>query len=223
MVDLGFSSPGKKEKAIFEGILLHLATVAQAVSSFQASVEAIAKGEPSADLVNAVFDAETKADGIHRELSTRIAEGAFFGGVREDILNLLERIDDIADAAKDAARYLESDSQLLADAPKILGLENMKLFVVALGSAVAALTDLVKALEVGKSAALPKIHSVEAFEEEADTHKAAVMKELFAGERSMDPVTVIQLRDFINASDDIADCAEDASDVILILIAKGYG
>jgi len=36
-------------------------------------------------------------------------------------------------------------------------------------------------------------------------------------------VTVIQLRDFIFVSDDIADNAEDASDVILVLIAKGYG
>ncbi len=224
MVELGFASPGKKERAIFDGVLLHLATVTQAVEAFRASVAAIAGGDASsASLVNSVFDAETKADEIHRELSTRIAEGAFFGGVREDMLNLLERIDDIADAAKDAARYLEEDSQLLTEAPRILRSENMRLFVEDLGSAVAALTDLVKALEVGKKEALSKVHNVEAFEEEADTHKAAVLKELFGGERSMDPVTVIQLRDFIFVADNVADRAEDASDVILILIAKGYG
>lgn len=184
----------------------------------------MAGGDPSsAALVNTVFDAETEADEIHRGLSLKIAEGAFFGGVREDILNLLERIDDIADAAKDAARFLESDSQLLSQAPTILGTENMRLFCADLGSAVAALTDLVKALEVNKKEALSKVHTVEAFEEAADAHKAALLKELFAGERSMDPVTVIQLRDFIFVADDVADRAEDASDVILILIAKGYG
>ena len=224
MVDFGFASPRKKEKAIFDGILLHLATVTEAVDAFRGSVTAIANGDPSsARLVDSVFDAETRADGIHRELSTKIAEGAFFGGVREDILNLLERIDDIADAAKDAARYLGSDSQLVGQAPDLLKLEQMKLFVADLGSAVAALTELVKALKVGKKEALSKVHSVESFEEEADTHKAAILKVLFANERSMDPVTVIQLRDFIFVADNIADRAEDASDVILILIAKGYG
>ena len=224
MVDFGFLSVNRKEKAIFDGVLVHLATVTEAVDAFRASVVAVAEGDMSVEsLVSAVFDAETRADEIHRELSLKIAEGAFFGGVREDILNLLESIDGIADGAKDAARFMESDAQLLSDARGLLGNENMKLFMADLGAAVAALTELVKALEAGKKQALSKVHTVEDFEEEADSHKAALLKELFAKERSMDPVTVIQLRDFIFVADNIADRAEDASDVILILIAKAYG
>jgi hypothetical protein len=38
-----------------------------------------------------------------------------------------------------------------------------------------------------------------------------------------DAVSVIGLRDFLFASDDIADNAENASDVVLVLVAKGYG
>jgi uncharacterized protein Yka (UPF0111/DUF47 family) len=39
----------------------------------------------------------------------------------------------------------------------------------------------------------------------------------------MDPVSIIELRDFIFASDEIADNSERASDVVLVLVAKGYG
>ncbi|MDG6900691.1 MAG: DUF47 domain-containing protein [Nitrososphaerota archaeon] len=224
MVDLRFLSFNRKERTIFDGLLRLLATVMKTVESFEASVTAFANGDPkSAEIVRNVFDGETEADRIHRELQAKIAEGAFFGGVREDILNLLEKIDDIADSAKDAARFLAQDSRLGSEANGTLRSEAMKSFVTALKSSVVALTDLVKALEHNKREALDKVPIVEDFEEEADGHKDVLLKALFSSEKSMDPVAVIQLRDFIFVADNIADNAEDASDVIIVLIAKGYG
>ena len=223
-MNLGFLSVGKKEKTIFDGILRLLDTVSEGVETFEASVLAFARGDARAqDLVRKVFDAETKADGIHRELSLKVAEGAFFGGIREDILNLMERIDDIADSAKDAARFLSEDSRLGDDARTMLASENMKLFLADLKSAVNALKDLVRALKVGRKQALAIIEKVEDFEEEADGHKDAMLKELFGQAEGMNSVSVIQLRDFTFVADDIADNSEDASDVILVLLAKGYG
>lgn len=213
----------RREKIIFDGVLLLLDTTAKTVDCFEASVSATARGDRASDLVKEVFDYETKADSIHRDLSLMVAEGAFFGGVREDILNLLEKIDDIADSAKDAARFLDSDARLGLEARTILGSEKMKLFLGDLKASVGALTSLVQALQVGKKEALAKVHSVEEFEERADSHKDALIRDLFDGAQGMDPVTVIQLRDFIFISDDVADHAEDASDVILVLLAKGYG
>ncbi|MGD0319002.1 MAG: DUF47 family protein [Nitrososphaerales archaeon] len=225
MVDLGFLSVGKKERAIFDGMLEHLAIVNRTVDAFAASVEKVGKGDTASveELTRSVFEGETAADTIHRELSLKVAQGAFFGGVREDILNLLEKIDDIADSAKDAARFLSSDSRLETDARVILGSENMRLFLDDLKSSVVALTDLVRAFYGGKAEVLSKVHSVEEFEEWADSRKDTLLKQLFANSRGMDPVTVIQLRDFIFVADDIADNAEDAGDVIIILVAKGYG
>ncbi len=224
MVDLRFLSINRRERAIFDGVLRLLDTVTRTVDSFDASVSAFARGDAkSAEVVEKVFDGETEADAIHRELGTKIAEGAFFGGVREDMLNLLEKIDDIADSAKDAARFLSQDSRLTAEARSTLGSAAMRSFISALKSSVAALTSLVQALEQGKSEALAKVTAVEDFEEEADAHKDILLKALFSSNESMDPVTVIQLRDFIFVADNIADNAEDASDVILVLIAKGYG
>jgi predicted phosphate transport protein (TIGR00153 family) len=135
----------------------------------------------------------------------------------------MERIDDIADSAKDAARFLSADSHLGEEARTMLESENMRIFLSDLKSAVRALRDLVQALQVGRKEALAKVQTVEEFEEEADAHKDAQLKELFTMAHLMSPLTVIQLRDFIFMSDNIADNAEDASDVILVMLAKGYG
>ncbi|MDG6914287.1 MAG: DUF47 family protein [Nitrososphaerota archaeon] len=224
-MDLGFLSPGKKEQKIFDGMLGLLDVVTGCVESFQSSVTAFSRGDIAAGQENLrkVFDAETKADAAHREMSLIVAEGAFFGGVREDILNLMERIDDIADSAKDAARFLTQDSRLGGEAREVLASESMRLFLSDLKSAVSALRDLVRALKVGRKDALSVIQKVEDFEEDADTHKDAFLKDLFSRAGSLNPLTVIQLRDFTFVADDIADNAEDAGDVILVLLAKGYG
>ncbi len=225
MVSLGFFSINRRERAIFDRVLFLLDTVNKTVDSFEASVSAFAQGDTdSAEVaVKSVFDGETKADSIRRDLRTRIAEGAFFGGVREDMLVLLEKIDDIADSAKDAARFLSSDSRLVVEAKDTLGSTHMRSFIADLKSSVDALVELVRALEKGKKEALSKVQAVEEFEEKADSHKDALLKELFGSQQPMDSVTVIQLRDFIFVADNVADNAEDASDVILVLIAKGYG
>lgn len=225
MVGFGFLSVSKREREVFNGVLLLLKTVSDTVESFESSVSLLAEGKTQAAdaMVGKVFDGETKADGIHRDLNQKIAEGAFFGGVREDILDLMEKVDNIADSAKDAARFLSSDSSLAVEAKDRLGSPDMKRFLAALRASVTALTSLVGALKHGKKEALSKVEAVEDFEEEADTHKDALLKALFAADRSMNPVTVIQLRDFIFVADNVADNAEDASDVILVLIAKGYG
>jgi hypothetical protein len=224
MVDLGFLS-FRKEEAILEGVKKHLDTVSQSVHAFTLAVNAAAIGdrESTSSHIEEVFKKETEADTIHRELSLKIAEGAFFGGVREDILNLLETIDTIADSAKDAVRFLSSDSALSDEGRAIFQSVNMKHFIVDLEASVGALRILIAAFDFGRKEVLPKVHSVEELEEKADSDKDALLKELFAMANSMSPVAVIQLRDFIFIADDIADGAEDASDVILVLIAKGYG
>jgi predicted phosphate transport protein (TIGR00153 family) len=224
-VDLGFLSTNRREREVFNGVLQLLSVVGTTVDSFVESVGALGRGdvESARESVSNVIEGETNADEIHRDLSLKIAEGAFFGGVREDILNLLEKIDNIADSAKDAARFLAADSLIGVEARDTLASKDMEMFLAALKSSVTALTGLVKALEDGKKEALAKVQTVEDFEEEADSHKDVMIKSLFSDGKLANPVTVIQLRDFIFVADDVADNAEDASDVILVLVAKGYG
>jgi predicted phosphate transport protein (TIGR00153 family) len=223
-VDLGFLSH-RRENEIIDGVKKHLNIVSETVDSFIAAVGSAAVGDAEGTNRHTedVLRKEEEADTIHRALSIRIAEGAFFGGVREDILDLLEEIDNIADSAKDAVRFLSSDSALSEEGRTVFMSEHMTSFLANLKLAVGALKTLIAAFDQGKKEILSKVHSVEEFEEKADSHKDLLLKELFRRAESMNAVTVIQLRDFIFMSDDIADNAEDAGDVILVLVAKGYG
>jgi len=225
MVSLSGFSINRRERAILEGVGSHLATVKRTVEDFGGLVDSVSSGDAASArrFFDAVMGDETKADTIHRDLSLRVANGAFFGGVREDILALLEKIDDIADSAKDASRLLNVEVGGNGSAIEILRSDEMRLFIADLKGSVSALENLIAAFNVSKKEVLARVHSVEEFEESADSRKDVLLRELFRGASKLNPVTVIQLRDFIFVADDIADKAEDASDVVLVLIAKGYG
>jgi uncharacterized protein Yka (UPF0111/DUF47 family) len=100
----------------------------------------------------------------------------------------------------------------------------MKQFLANLDLAVVALQRLVAAFAIDRKTVLEKVNAVEEHEKTADTFKQNMLVALF--EKSpggIDPVTLILVRDFLFCADDIADNAEDASDVALVLVAKGYG
>src|SRR5712691_1429934 len=226
MVSLSGFSINRRERAIVEGVGSHLATVKRTVEDFGGLVDSVSTGDTASArrFFDDVMDDETKADTIHRDLSLRVANGAFFGGVREDILALLEKIDEIADSAKDASRLLNVEvGTTNGSAIELLRSDEMRLFIADLKNAVLALENLIAAFSINKKEVLARVHSVEEFEESADSRKDVLLRELFRGASKLNPVTVIQLRDFIFVADDIADNAEDASDVVLVLIAKGYG
>jgi len=214
----------RKESKVVQEIESYFKIVQKTVDGFVGLVKTMAVNDQTEAkrLFQVVLDGESEADSVHRTLSMAIAEGAFFGGIREDILNLLETMDNVADSAKDAARFLESEEDLDDFAISILRSEEMGLFVSNLQSAVAALGNLIAAFNLGKKELLSRIPVVEEWEEAADSSKDKLMKRLFKSPTNPNPVTVIQMRDFLFVADDIADYAEDSSDVILVLAAKGY-
>jgi predicted phosphate transport protein (TIGR00153 family) len=217
-------SLGGREKSIIEGLEHHLSVVKECVMAYQKLVSAYAAvDESSKELFVQVFDLEAKAKGIRRDLSAKISEGAFFGGVREDIISLIQTDDHIAESAKDAARLLVIGSEGDHGYLELLKSEHMPSFQGNLLSAVTALEALIQALQVNRSEVLARVRAVEDCEEAADTEKDQLLRHLFSKPRTMDPVSIIELRDFIFASDEIADNSERASDVVLVLVAKGYG
>lgn len=216
---------GGREKAILKSLYEDFAIVHEAVTDFGALVNSVASRDASGtdSSYQRVLEDEKKADDFHRRLSEQIAEGAFFGGIREDMLLLLEKIDNIADSAKGAARLIAAEETLDDFALALLGSEQMKGFVGDIIATVDALGSVLEAFNVGRKEILSRVTRVEESEEAADAHKDEVARRLFATENRPDAVTVVQMRDFLLVADNIADNAEDASDVVLILVAKGYG
>jgi predicted phosphate transport protein (TIGR00153 family) len=217
---------GRKETMIVDGLKQNLALVRQTEQELSSLVLAVAKGDSASciEIRGKVFDLEAKSAAMHRELGTQIAEGAFFGGVREDMLNLVDRIHKIADKAKDAARLITLTEITDAKSLRVIRSEDMEKFLESLDKAVVALQRLIEAFEIDRKTMLERVHSVEEYEEAADTFKQQMLESLFERTRDgADPLALIMVRDFLFSADDVADGAEDASDVVLVLVAKGYG
>jgi uncharacterized protein len=216
---------GRKEGEIVRQLQENLVIVRQTEQELSGLVAAAAEGDETScrSRRDGIFELESKAADAKRTLSTQIAEGAFFGGVREDMINLVDKIAMIADKAKDAARLITLAEVTDAKAREILRSEDMKQFLNNLDQAVVALQHLIEALAIDRKTVLDRVHAVEEYEEWADTFKQNVLSALFERSRGIDPVTVILVRDFVFSADDVADNAEYASDVVLVLVAKGYG
>jgi len=216
---------GRKEGDIIRRLQDDLRIVRETEQEIPRLVEAVAEGDVATcrSRRDWIFELELKAADARRDLSTQIAEGAFFGGVREDILDLIDKIGRIADKAKDAARLLTLAEITDSNAREILRSEDMKRFLENLDLSVVALQRLVEAFEINRKTVLERVHAVEEFEEAADGFKQNVLAALFERSRGIDPVTVILVRDFVFNADDVADYAQYASDVVMVLVAKGYG
>lgn len=214
-----------KEKAILMGVEEGYSIVHETVLDFYRLLDAVASKDAAGASASfqKVLEGEKKADDFFRRLSTQIAEGAFFGGVREDMLNLIEKVDSVADSAKGASRLLQAGETLDDFALSLIASPDMSAFANAVVATVEALGELLNAFKLGKKQMLLRVQPVEEREEDADAAKDNLTRRLFTSGQRPDPITVIQMRDFMLVADDIADNAEDASDVVLVLVAKGYG
>ena len=165
---------------------------------------------------------ETEADRVRRNATAEIVKGAFFGGIREDVLNFMERVDTIADSAKDAGMVLvrrrlsEETVDFLFESP------DLTLFVGSCVQTVLVLKEVVKSFAGTKKAVLERADQVERCEEEADSAKDRVIRRLYSEPSRFSILDTLQLERFVHVADNVADGAEDASDVALILLAKGY-
>jgi predicted phosphate transport protein (TIGR00153 family) len=205
-------------------ILSHLAVAADAVAELRPLLDRARAEDWSGvrDSARRIAQLETRADEMHREAVVRIARGAFFSGTREDFLRLMEADDQIVDRVKDAAR-------ILADAPLPAGIASMLFgegnvpaldIVSRIRTSLTTLADAIRALETDAKVAVDKAIATELAEEEADDVKARLLSRIADHRSELDPLVVIQLRDFVLQLDNVADAAEDASDVVVELVAK---
>jgi len=166
---------------------------------------------------------ESEADQAHKSIVTTICEGSYFGGIFSELLLLVDKIDNIADSAKDATRMLTQREPDEAIVKCLTKTDDLSRFLEKCRDTVYALDDAVKGLSVNRQAALERTHRIKEHEEDADLFKSRLLKALFGECQSKDALGIVQLQSFINTADEIADNAKDASDIILILIIRGYG
>ena len=206
-----------------ELLLEHTCLVLDSVDNFQNMIESLRllDLEKARKFEEMVEKFETSADEIHRENVSQICRGSFFGYLREDILQFMELTDSVADSAKEASRTLtlrKVPEQMLA---KFLTDTAMS-YVKESANTAKSLLDVIKSLNMKRDIVIEKVRIVEQLEENADILKNKVFQELYSKSDEYDTLTVLQLKEFIQSTDNIADSAEDASDVVLVMLAKGY-
>jgi predicted phosphate transport protein (TIGR00153 family) len=218
-----FRFGSKREKRVLDLIAEHLAMVqrcAKELKNMISSAEQMnwALVRSQSEIVSKY---ESMADDIHREAVIQIAQGAFFAGMREDFLDLIEQVDDIADASQDAARAI-------AEAPiepKIFEyLQNadptLRQLVDCIDRCVTTLVESIESLRTNAELAVNKSLEVEKAEEAADEIKSELISRLSTHRQDMDALTYIQVKEIILKLDEVADAAENCSDLVITIVVK---
>lgn len=219
-----FRLVGRKERRVLDLISDHFDVVVRTVEQLESVLESAKAGDWKnvEKMTDKVAELETLADGLHRDAVVAVSQGAFFSGTREDFLELMEKNDEVADAAQNAARIL---AETPIDQQSFLVLYTEPTATVAdlfarLLTAVRLVKESISALETDAEVAVSKSLLVERAEEEADEIKNRLMKHIFAHKADLQVLTLLQLRDFVLKLDDVADAAEDSSDLVISLVAK---
>ena len=164
---------------------------------------------------------ERKVDEDHRQLVREIATGSFFGGIREDLLDLLELIDNIADSAKNSAQIFHQ-IRFPDEVIDYLFQGDVGSFIKSVIDAAETFKQAIRSLEKDKDEVLSLTEKVEKDERQSDELHHKIVQHLFKNEINAKSLDIIMLRDFLSLVDDIADNSEGGSDVLQVLVAKGY-
>jgi len=164
---------------------------------------------------------ESLADDTKQNASLKLCKGAFFSGLSQHFLELLEGIDDMADAAKDAST---SATEINLHSPVFHSLlkdqDSLYDMINEVAESARALGVAIEALSLGSDPVIDGILEVRKHEKLADGIKAKLVKRLYSQKSDTDVLTLLQIKEFISSLDLIADAAEDSADILLAIIAK---
>ncbi|RLI92828.1 MAG: TIGR00153 family protein [Candidatus Altiarchaeales archaeon] len=205
---------GEREKETIRLIKEHADMTYRVVCEFKNAFSALEKKDfmTLKEKVDRVSSLESRADDLRREIEEKMYSGAFLPGSRRIILNFAERIDDVADAAQDAARILIflEDREISKDMFDLLELE-LKDGLDTIDILRRSISDLRNVDELRLA-----IRRVRRKEHEADEIANKIYSTLYRNVK--DPITVLLVSKLITYIGNISDKAEDATDALSLII-----
>jgi predicted phosphate transport protein (TIGR00153 family) len=219
---------GNREQTVLDLMNEHLDLVAKAVSFLKDGVTMAMTGQKSVLVetkIGLVSDYENLADDAHLKAMLEVCKGAFYTGLREDFLSLFEKVDDIADYAKDAAQILKRNINEFLSL-QVFGKDeevSPRAFMDKIEEAVAALKEAVNNLGNDVTKSIEKILEVKRWEHEADNIKSKLIDRLYEHRKDLDLLVLLDMKDFIFILDNVADAAEQSSEIIMAIVAKARG
>jgi predicted phosphate transport protein (TIGR00153 family) len=171
-----------------------------------------------------IFTLENKADEIKNDLRSHMPKTLFMPVDRRDILEILDLQDSIADTAQDIA------GALMVRRPKVLDSIRIPLMDLT-GRCIEACHQMARIMEQldelvetgfrgrGSETVLAMINELNRIETDTDVKSIELLKELFAHESEIDPVSLMVWHRLIRWVGDLADYSEKVGNRLRLLIA----
>jgi len=209
----------KKEKEVINLILKHFNTVEESLATAMETVETYLKGEiPKAkSLALKVDGIETQADFIRFNIRDKLYSGAYLPMIREDIHNVVERIDKICDAAESCCDFFLDQRP---EIPEELKPQFLRVTQESFGILGPFKEAMVNYLEKGGGVKVIREKAKQVGVKESDVDKIEwdLTRQIFTS--SLDCGHKVHLRLCLDTIVEISDRAEDAADQLELVIIK---
>ena len=207
---------GSKEKRALKEIVGHMEIVSKCVGILAEAYDCYVGGDEEAfeEKAEEMRGLEKEADSGRRQVEMTIYSGAFMPIHREDYLNLAETIDQVADNSVSVVNLLELTGVEIPDdvQGKIAGMISNSI------RCTEVLNDCVSVCIRKRGQAAKMARKVEELEELIDEEEFALRSALYR--MDIDGYEKILLNQLVEKIGDISDTAEDASDLIVIMLSK---
>lgn len=194
----------------------HLAQVEEAVAAMAKGIAAVLDGRPweeVEELAVLTHRAEARADDLRRAAERELVRGAFLAGTRRILLDIVEGVDRLANAAEAAMYFLTLQRIALPELLHPLIRDTVDTIVSQMGDVKAAVMGLLD----GDPGAIKQAEEVDRKESRVDELQRRAIARLFATDLPL--AEKILAREFLEKLVEFSDRAEDVSDLVVMAVA----
>lgn len=215
----------RNEETAINKAIVHTQKVLECVVEYEKALSFLIE-EKNIDLALKVLfrvdELEHQADGIRRNILNMLTQAELPSNIRENLMHLVKRIDDVANAANSSARILISmnhndffslDEQIH---------KNMLDMARDSVEAVKKLFQMVEDLINGEEENIRENgEEVNSLEHNVDEKRYAINRTLTSNDYDINPFSAIVIHNCISALEAISDSAEEVADyIIMLMVAK---
>ncbi|MCJ7631693.1 DUF47 family protein [Candidatus Bathyarchaeota archaeon] len=189
------------------------------VNELEKALTAFSKNERKAveESIQRLFTQEVEIDNLRREVFKELARDNLPTKFREDLKELVENLDIMADHVKDCARSIKT--LMLTTIPKSI-LDEYINIAKYLSAGALALGECSEMLGVDPAMAKVTSEKVDHLEEKVDDAYISIKVLLIKHSTMMDAATLLELRDLLNNMEYVADKCADTAEYIRVLATE---
>jgi predicted phosphate transport protein (TIGR00153 family) len=214
----------RNEETVINKTLVHMKKVLECVVEFQKALSFLLE-EKNIDLAIKVFfrvnEQEHQADGIRRKILRMLSKAELNATVRENLMHLIKRNDDVANATNASARMLiymnHNDLLSLGDLVHEKMLEIARVTVETIKKLDSMLNHLIE----GRENEIQKLgDEVNTLEHDVDEARFVINRTLVSNHPDINPFSAIEIHNCISAMEAITDNAEEVADYLILLVTS---